>query len=161
MFEAFFLAALVFVVVLALRGKKSVILENPVIIHKVGLYHATLSPQLGAVQGLLEQIASQYAAIALKPLDLAAQYFVVRDRNVIAEGAYLLAVGLRSGVLYFQAITDVSPAERYAAIQRFSEQVMVLHPQPDLPDEETASRLHALVDAAAQNFNVAVFVVTN
>lgn len=155
MFEAFFLAALVFVVVLALRGKKSVILENPVIIHKVGLYHATLSPQLGAVQGLLEQIASQYVATALKPLDLAAQYFVVRDRNVIAEGSYLLAVGLRSGVLYFQAITDLLPAERYAAIHRFSEQVMVLHRQPVLSDAEGKSCLHAIVEAAAQQLNIA------
>ncbi len=155
MFEAFFLVALVVVVLLALRGKKAVVFDNPVIIHKVGFYHATLSPQLGCAQDFIERITGQLAESGLKTGELATQYFEVRDAGVV-EGSYLLAVGLRAGMLYFQGILPElhAAASRYTSIHKFSGQVMAHHPLLALPDVQGALCLRAAVEAAAKQLQI-------
>lgn len=153
MFEAFFLAALVVVVVLAIRGNKVIVLDNPVIIQRVGCYHATLAPQLAHAQNFIGQIAGLWIEAGNESRDLATQYFEIHDANMSVAGHYLLAVALRAGILYFQAILPVA-GNHHAAIREFSGQVMLHHPLLVSEDRPGASSLHAVVEAAAMQLQI-------
>jgi hypothetical protein len=139
MYEGILLVALVTLVVLAIRPGKT----NPVVIHKPGLYHATLAPQLVRVQNLIEQIVGRFSASGLG--DVATQYFDVRDD----AGQYLLAVGLRGGIVYFQAILPSASDEDGQALREFSGQVMVDVPLAVSPGRQGMAYLRAVVETAA------------
>lgn len=151
MFEAFFLAALVILVVLAIRPRKTVIFDNPVVIHLPGQYHATLAPQLDRAQNFIEHIARQFSDSGLHAGDIATQYFEVN-----AGGQYLLAVGFRAGMLYFQAIMPVlnGADSHYKTLHQFSEQVMVHLPLTTLISEQDAENLHTAVESAATQLQI-------
>ena len=106
LFELFLLILLVTIILWSIRSGKSVVLDEPIIIHRPGQYHITLAPQLKRAQTFIEQIAKQFALSPAPPGDLPSLYFEVRDPQVFAEGqtCYLLAVAWRGGMLYFQAI---------------------------------------------------------
>jgi hypothetical protein len=112
MYEGFLLIALVVLVVLAIRPGKT----DPIVIHKPG-YHATLAPQLGRAEGFIELIFREVSTDG----DIATQYFEVHD----SAGKFLLAAGLRGGVLYFQAILPPFNKASGQAIRYFSDQVLV------------------------------------
>lgn len=156
MFEAFFLAALVTVVVVAIRGRKTPVFENPIIIHKVGIYHATLSPQLAHAGNFIERIASEFAEAHLSASEITTQYFEIREKA--ADAFYLLAVGARAGVLYFQAITPMPLLTKndshYKILRQFSEQVMVHHPLVSTPDSLCTTYLQDTVKSAANSLQI-------
>ncbi len=106
MIELIIFVVLITLIVLTIRSGKSV-LENPLIIERAGQYHATLAPQLNLAQALIEAIAKQFGAPGDAGQHSATQCFEVRDRQVTAHrhDLYLLAITLRNGMLYFQAIT--------------------------------------------------------
>lgn len=137
MYEGILLVALVTLVVLAIRPRKI----NPVVIHKPGLYHATLAPQLVRAKNLIEKIASGLIAEG----DIATQYYELHD----VSGRYLLAVGLRGGILYFQAILPSASDEDCQALREFSGQVMVDIPLVSSPDQQGMAHLRAAVETAA------------
>jgi len=151
MFEAFFLAALVILVVLAIRPGKTAVFDNPVVIHRPGQYHATLAPQLDRAQNFIEHIARQFTESGLHAGDIATQYFEVH-----AGGQYLLAVGFRSGMLYFQAIMPLSSGadSHYKTLHQFSGQVMVHLPLTTPLGEQDAVILRAAVESAARQLQI-------
>ncbi len=107
MIELIILVILITLVVLTIRSGKSVVLENPLIIERAGQYHITLAPQLNLALPFIEAIAKQLDTPRKASQNSATQCFEVRDRQVTAQrhDLYLLAITLRNGKLYFQAIT--------------------------------------------------------
>lgn len=94
------------IVVLTLRNTKRAVLENPVILNRTGQYHATLAPKLNISQTFIEAIAKQIPGPRDASQNSSTQCFEVRDPEAAAIGheLYLLAITMRNGMLYFQAI---------------------------------------------------------
>ena len=141
MYEGFVLVTLVVLVVLAIRPV--VKQDSPLIIHKPGLYHATLAPQLAHVQDLIEQIAEQFCAAG----DIDTLQFKLSDQH----GQYLLAAGFRAGMLYFQAIPYQSDTD-CATLRKFSDAVLVNIPLVAAQQENLSIR--TVVEAAAMRLNI-------
>ncbi|MDO8351169.1 MAG: hypothetical protein Q7S94_08480 [Gallionella sp.] len=154
MYEALLLAVLVVLVILVMR--KPVLLDNPLIIQRPGHYHITLAPQLAHAKSFLELIAEKFSEAAPHEGELATQYFEVRATDAPGAAHYLLAVGFRAGILYFQAIYPqplLKDADsHYETVRRFSEQVMAQW--APLAGNRDAS-LRAAVEAAAQQLKIA------
>ena len=155
MYEALLLAILIALVILLIR--KPVRLDSPLIIQRPGQYHLTLAPQLAHTRNFLELIAGKFGESTTHEGDIATQYFEVREAAVPGAAHYLLAVGFRAGVLYFQAINPqplLKDADsHYETVRSFSEQVMMqLAP---MRGEREAGSLRAAVGAAAQELNIA------
>ncbi len=94
------------IVVLTLRNTKRAVLENPLILNRTGQYHATLAPKLNIAQTFIEAIAKQIPGPRDEGQNSSTQCFEVRDPEAAAMGQelYLLAITMRHGLLYFQAI---------------------------------------------------------
>lgn len=162
MVELLLLAILITVIVLSLRGGKSAVLDNPLVIRRPGQYHITLAPQLARAQSFIEQIAAQFALASPPRGDLPTRYFEVheRDRSGHGGGVYLLAAAYRGGLLYFQAI-DPLPLLRDAdshlkQLREFSDAVLALQPLGHVAGEAEADKLRSAVETAAQQFEVSV-----
>lgn len=99
------------IIVLTLRNTKRAVLENPVILNRTGQYHATLAPKLNLVQTFIEAIAKQLPGPRDANQNSSTQCFEVRDPEAAAIGhdLYLLAITMRNGLLYFQAIVPRPP----------------------------------------------------
>lgn len=152
MYEALLLAILIALVILVIR--KPVVLDSPLVIHRPGQYHLTLAPQRVHAREFLELIAGKFAVTVTHEGDIDTQYYEVRETD--APGAYLLAVGFRAGMLYFQAINP-QPLLRdadshYETVRRFSEQVMAQLAPP--AGNGDAKNLRAAVEVAAQQLNI-------
>ncbi len=158
MFELTLLTVLGVIVVLAVRRGKPVILDKPLIINRVGKFHATLAPQLNLAQGLIEQVHAQLVANGQVAGESDVLCYQVQDANVCrsAPGFYLLAVSLRQGVLYFQAILPqplIRDADSHAAtVQAFAQQVMCELPPP--VDVQARSAITQAVARAAQHLSI-------
>jgi hypothetical protein len=160
--ESLLLLTIITLIVLTIRRARPVILENPVIIQRPGQYHITLAPQLNRAQTFIEQIAKQYIQSHPPELDLPTQYFEVRDPKVFSRGqsSYLLAIALRGGMLYFQAVNP-KPKQHdadshYKTLHEFSESVLQHHPFSGPAVQQGAEKLHAIVDKIAAQLVIAV-----
>ncbi len=155
MLELLILAVIVAVVVLSLRPRKPV-LEEPLIIEEPGRYHVTLAPRLSDARAYIENIAERFAATSTPGGDTPTLFYQVHPAQLPREqGAYLLAVALRGGVLYVQAITPVSlqldEAAQLKQLREYSAAVLAYHQLTGAVDGEALARLrHAVVDAAGQ-----------
>ncbi len=166
MVELFLLALLITVIVLSIRRGKPTVLDNPLIIQRLGQYHITLAPQLNRAQTFIEKIADQFALSPPPQGDLPSQFFEVRDRNVPAqEGSfYLLSAAYRGGLLYFQAINP-QPLLRDAdshlkQLREFSEAVLALHPLEHPAPGDEVEKLRSAIEMAAHQLKIAVKMLT-
>ncbi len=163
MVESFLLLCLITIVILTIRRGKPIVLDNPVIIQRPGQYHITLAPQLNRAQTFIENIARQFPLAASN--EFATQYFEVHDPKVFAQGEnfYLLAVALRGGMLYFQAINPqplLHDADSHLkTVREFSDTVLALHPLAGLSDEQSVKSLEAAIDTAASQLKIDVKVI--
>ncbi len=163
--ESLLLITIITLVVLTIRRARPVILENPVIIQRPGQYHITLAPQLNRAQTFIEQIAKQFAQLHLSGGDLSTQYFEVRDPKVFSKGesSYLLAIALRGGVLYFQAVNPKPLQDdigsHYKTLHEFSEAAMLHHPLSESADEWGAEKLGGSVETVAGQLKIVVKVL--
>jgi hypothetical protein len=160
--ESLLLLTIITLIVITIRRARPVILENPVIIQRPGQYHITLAPQLNRAQTFIEQIAKHYTQSHPHQRDLPTQYFEVRDPKVFSKGqnCYLLAIALRDGVLYFQAVNP-KPKQHdadshYKTLHEFAESVLQHHPFSGPADEQGADKLRATVDTIAAQHMIAV-----
>lgn len=158
--ESLLLLTLVTLVILTIRRGKPVVLDNPVIIQRAGQYHITLAPQLNRAQAFIENIATQFPLASSD--EFSTQYFEVRDPKVFSQGQnfYLLAIALRSGMLYFQAINPqplLCDADSHLkTVQKFSDTVLALHPLAGLSDEQSIKNLESAIESAAQPLKIDV-----
>lgn len=160
--ETLLVLTLVTLVIITIRRAKPVILDNPVIIQRPGQYHITLASQLNRAQTFIEQIAQQFSQPHPPAGDLPAQYYEVRDPKVYSKGedCYLLAIALRGGILYIQAINPQplihDTDSHYKTLHEFSEVVLKLHPLAEPAEEPVAGKLRAAVDTIAAQLMISV-----
>lgn len=164
--ESLLLLTIIILIVITIRRARPVILENPVIIQRPGQYHITLAPQLNRAQIFIEQIAKQFIQLHQPTGDMPAQYFKVRDPRVYSKGhnSYLLAIALRAGTLYFQAVNP-KPAKKhetggqYNTLHEFSESVLQHHPLSGTAAKSGTEDLRATVESIATQHMIAVEVL--
>ncbi len=165
MIELIIFAGLITLIVLTIRSGK-VVLENPLIIERAGQYHITLAPQLNLALPFIEAIAKQLDTPREASQNSATQCFEVRDRLVTAHShdLYLLAITLRNGMLYFQAITP-HPLVRdkdtpLKTLMDFANAVLARLPATGDHDAAIAERIVAAADTAAQQFGIGIKQLT-
>jgi hypothetical protein len=149
MYEGFLLITLVLLVLVALRSGNKVLYEQPLLFHQPGCYHATLAPQLGRIQAFLEQVAKHL--VETGESDVPTLYFEIHD----GIGQYLLAAGMRSRTVYFQAIMPPVAGSSYKTLATFSAQVMVNIPISVSTDVRDVALLHATIKFFAERSNIA------
>jgi hypothetical protein len=160
--ESLLLITIISLIVLTIRRARPVVLERPVIIQRPGQYHITLAPQLNRAQTFVEQIAKEFAQTQVPSGDLPTQYFEVRDPRVFARGqsCYLLAIALRGGMLYIQAVNPKpllhDADSHYKTVREFSESVLQQHPLAELADEFWAEQLRTAVSTIARQLQITV-----
>lgn len=165
--ESLLTLTLLTLIYLTIRRGKPVILDNPVIIQRPGQYHITLAPQLNRAQNFIEQIIKQYALISVQHGEFDTQYFEVSDPKVFAQGEtfYLLAVALREGVLYIQAINPqplLHDADSHLkTVRAFSDKVMALHPLAGTSDQQSVKNLQIAIETAASQLKIEVTAMRN
>jgi hypothetical protein len=163
--ESLLLITIITLVVLTIRRARPVILETPVIIQRPGQYQITLAPQLNRAQTFIEQIAKEFGQLHHSGGDLSTQYFEVRDPKVFSKGesSYLLAIALRGGVLYFQAVNPKplqgDTGSHYKTLREFADTVMQQHPSSEPVDKEGARKLSSSVETIAGQLKIAVKVL--
>ncbi len=161
MIELIILVILITLIVLTIRSGK-VVLENPLIIERLGQYHATLAPQLNLAQALIEAIAQQLDTPREASQNSATQCFEVRDRQVTAHrhDFYLLAITLRNGMLYFQAITPrplVRDQDNHLkTLMEFANAVLARLPATGKYDTTLDERIVAAADTAARQLGIGI-----
>ena len=158
--ESLLLLTLLSIVILAIRRSKPVVLETPLVIERPGQYHITFAPQINQAQTFVEAITRNFRESGTTDGDLSVQYFKVHDAKVAAknESFYLLAVALREGMLYIQAINPTASDEQghLRTVREFSEKVLQRHPMVNPADEEFLMKLTSAVEAAAGQLNITV-----
>jgi hypothetical protein len=165
--ESLLALTIITLIVITIRRARPVILENPVIIQRPGQYHITLAPQLNRAQTFVEKIASQYIQSHPHERDLPTQYFEVRDPKVFSKGnsCYLLAITVRDGVLYFQAVNPKPKQDdegsHYKTLHEFSESVLKNHPLSGPVDEQKPEKLYSAVDEIAAQLMITVKPIHN
>lgn len=163
MFELFLLIALVVVVVLAIRGGKPVVLDNPLVIHRPGEFHIILAPQLKRAQTFIEHVAKQCGQAGSPAGDVPTQFFEVRDSVAQGEAGYLLAASWRAGTWFFQAINPQPSLNdknsNLHTLRAFSEAVLSQYPLTDPVDGQYQQNLRQAVEGAAVPFNIDVRVL--
>jgi hypothetical protein len=163
--ESLLLITIITLIVLTIRRARPVVLENPVTIQRPGQYHITLAPQLNRAQTFIEQIAKQFRQLNLPESNLSTQYFEVRDPKVFSRGesSYLLAISMRDGILYFQAVNPKpllhDTDSHHKTLREFSESVLQHHPLSQPVDELGAEKLLAAVDTIASQMNITVKIL--
>lgn len=167
MVELFILIVIVILVVLAIRGGTAAVPDEPLIIQQPGRYHITLAPQLNRAQTFIKNIAKQFAESGCQAGDAPTQYFEVRDPSVFARGesCYLLAVALRGGMLYFQAINPqplLRDADSHLKIMHeFSEAVLERHPLGAVLVPDGDGALTRAVETAAHPMKINVCALSD
>lgn len=152
--ESLLLITLVTLVVLTIRRSKPVILDHPLIISRPGLYHITIAPQLNPAQSFIEAIAAQAGSVAALA-DSALCCYAVHDARVATDKdkLYLMALAVRGGVLYFQAINSMpvlsDQESHHRTISEFADAVLAEHPLHGAGDPGSAAALRAAVQVAA------------
>lgn len=160
--ETLLLVTIITLVVLTLLRGRPVVLDSPVTIQRTGQYHIILAPQLNRAQNFIEQIAKRFVLMHPPPGDLPSQYYEIRDPIVFAKGqsAYLLAVTLREGILYFQAVNPKpllhDTDSHLKTLREFSGPVLEQHPLSDPAGEEWAEKLRDSIKTIAGDMQIAV-----
>ncbi len=158
--ELILLVVLVALVMLAICRAPRGALDDPLVIHHPGKYHITLAPQLAHAQAFIENIVGGFSESCCQAGDIPTQYFEVHDAESPSQGQYLLAVAVRGGALYFQAI-EPPPLLRDAdsplkTLREFSEAVLQQLPFPEHAEGLGGGQLSAAVEAAAGRSHVVV-----
>ena len=162
MIELFTLTILTLLFIAIIRPGKTPPLDNPLIIRRPGQHHITMAPQLNLAQPLIEAISKEIRMRVQSQPDCATQCFEVRDKQVKAHGQafYLLAITLRNGMLYFQAIAP-RPLVRdgdshFNTVMEFSRDVLANVPAPDACSAETGEQIAAATNVVAQQHQVEI-----
>ena len=136
------------------------VLESPITIQRPGQYHIILAPQLNRALTFVEQIAKPYALMHPPQADLPTQYYEIRDPIVFARGesAYLLAVTLRDGMLYFQAVNPEpllhDSDSHLKTLRDFAEPALAQHPHSTPADQLWEEKLRDTIATTAGRMKI-------
>jgi hypothetical protein len=126
-------------------------LERPVLIVRNGNYHVTLAPRLNLAITFIERIAHCYRTQPALSSDSVTQYLAVNDPSLkrYAIESYLLAISLRHGMLYFQAMQpDTRSDSPYRQLYEFA-QAANMPPAEAVQPKQNEYLLAAAEQAAA------------
>ncbi len=151
MIETLTLITISIIALIIFRPGKTPPLENPLVINRIGQFHAVLAPKINLAQPLLESISRQVTEEMRSGGNTPPLYFMVEDKEVKAHGRdhYLLAATLRDGVLYFQAAAPGESQGDLDAIRAFSDAELSRHAETRTRDEQNAGALTKAIHAAA------------
>ena len=141
MIETLTIITLSIIALILFRPGKTEPLNNPLVINRIGQFHAVLAPMLNLAQPLLENISRELPTEKRQGGNTSILYFKVQDKEVKYHGKhyYLLAATLRDGVLYFQAAAPDDQLSDIDAIRNFSETELSRHPATE-PHSDAAER---------------------
>jgi hypothetical protein len=133
------------------RPGKTEPLNSPLVINRGGQFHAVLAPMLNLAQPLLENISRHLGAQDRQSGNTEPHYFKVSDKEVKAHGKdfYLLAVTLRDGMLYFQAIAPLAEENHLDTIRAFSDAELSRHPAAGSQSDAAEAALSNAIQSAA------------
>jgi hypothetical protein len=151
MIETLTIITLSIIALIIFRPGKTPPLESPLIINRVGQFHAVLAPKINLAQPLLENISRRVTEETRAGGNTPPLFFRVEDKEVKAHGQdyFLLAATLRDGVLYFQAAAPGKNEGDLDAIRTFSGAELSRHPESRTHDEQAATALVDAIHAAA------------
>jgi len=153
MIETLTLITLSIIALLVFRPGRTPPLESPLVIDRVGQFHAVLAPKINLAQPLLENISHRVTEEMRQGGNTSPLYFRVADKEVKAHGQdyYLLAASLRDGVLYFQAAAPATDKGDLETIRAFSEAELSRHPETRAHADGAGTALtNAILAAASQ-----------
>ncbi len=134
-------------------------LDRPVVIARGGNYHVTLAPGVNLAITLIEQIARSYRAQPALAGDSVTMFLAVDDPSLkrYAIDTYFLAIALRQGVLYFQAMQAAgNDGNRSRQLGEFAEVVSQSMPGLDAPETQQAERLMAALEQAIVGHDIKI-----
>lgn len=153
MIETLTIITLSVIALIIFRPGKTPPLESPLVINRVGQFHAVLAPKINLAQPLLENVSRRMSENARAGDNTPPLYFRVEDKEVKAHGQdyYLLAATLRDGVLYFQAAAPGKDQNDLETIRAFSEPELSRHAETRTrADQASGALIDALHSAASQ-----------
>ena len=158
MIETLTIITLCTIALIMFRPGKTPPLESPLVIDRIGQFHAVLAPKINLAQPLLENISRRVTAEMRQSGNTAPLYFRVEDKEVRAHGQqyYLLAASLRDGVLYFQAAAPGKDKGDLDTIRASSEAELSRHPETRAPAENTGAALADAISAAASQHGASI-----
>lgn len=148
------------IIVLTIRNTKRAVLENPVILNRTGQYHAILAPKLNIAQTFIEAISKQIPVPRDESQNSSTQCFEVRDPEAakISHELYLLAITMRNGMLYFQAIIPrplINDQDSHFNMLMESADAALSHsPATGAHNTETDEYIIAAAGTAARNLGI-------
>lgn len=115
------------------RPGKTPPLENQLVIERPGKYKIILAPRLNLAQPFIEAVIDRLVTLNVSTQHSSAiQYFAVSDKQVATNNgdAYLLAIIVREGMLYFLAEQPLSgnPGNYLETIRTFANDLLVDFP---------------------------------
>ena len=154
MLETLTLITLSVLFLIFFRPGKTPPLDSPLNIERPGQYQMTLAPQINLAQPFIEAVAAHLSSLKDIAQNSATQFFEVRDKQVTAHGhdCYLLAITLRDGLLYFQAVGPQfnSRDEYLRAISEFADAKLAHIPATPPPDRTLDEHIVAAVQEVSQ-----------
>ena len=173
MIETFLaVTTLITLIILVMRANRRVVLPNPVLVQRDGEYSAVLAPNLNTAQPLIESfmhtLRTQLNIIKLDTSKSSSTlYFKIHDKNTTAHGYefYLLAITLRDGLLYFQAVTpraldDNDEDSHLKTVQEVSTRTLANVPSHSTYYPEMDSAIITALTTAAQKQTITVHPLT-
>jgi hypothetical protein len=130
--------------------------EQPLVINRVGQFHAVLAAKLNLAQPLLEQISSELDIQARQSGNSNSLYLSLRDKDVRAHGKdyFLLATTLRDGVLYFQACAPQEGQSDLEVLRQFAEAELNRHPETGAQSSAAEAALLQAIRAVTEERGV-------
>ncbi len=164
MLETFLaVASLITLIILVRRANRRVVLPNPVLLQREGEYSALLAPHLNTAQPLIEGFIQIMGTKHDATKNSTTQYFEVRDKHTTAHGHafYLLAITLRGGMLYFQAISprdliNGDDDSHLKTAQEASARILSHVPDQGVYHAELDSAIISAATAAAQKLGIGI-----
>ena len=146
---------------------------NTVLVQHDGEYSAKLAPYLTSAQPLIENfIHTLHTQLNVVKLDVSKNsstlYFIIYDKNTTAHGRefYLLAITLRDGILYFQAVAPRAQDEsndqnsHLKTVREVSSRILANVPGRGTYYSEIDSAIMTALTTAAQKQTIVVQPLT-
>ena len=173
MLETFIaVSSLIALIILVKRANRRVVLPNPVLVQRDGEYSAVLAPYLNTAQPLIESFMHTLREqLNVAKLDDSKSsttlYFKIYDKNITAHGRdfYLLAITLRDGLLYFQAVVPVAPDNKdedshLKTVREVSSRILANVPDRGTYSADMDSAIITALTTAAQKQSIVVHPLT-
>lgn len=141
------------------RPGKTPELESPLLIDRPGRYRITLAAKLNLAQPFIESVASGISFSTEALHGNTTQFFAVRDKQAGPEG-FLLVIGYRDGMLYFQAEQPPrSDEERPDWLAMFTDDVLAGAPARDRHSAALDAQIISAVQRVATEQGVDVMLL--